>query len=46
MRFFKLSNSEEECLVHINWLKDELKNCDKYVADTLGVVMRVADELE
>ena len=46
VRFFKLSNSEEECLGHIEWLEWELSQVEKTTLVLQATIKRVLDELD
>ena len=46
VRFFKLSNSEEECLGHIEWLEWELSQVEKNTLVLQVTIKRVLDELD
>ncbi|WP_064608463.1 phosphotransferase enzyme family protein [Photobacterium sp. J15] len=46
VRFFELTNSEEECLEHLEWFEWELSRGDKDAQGLQSVIKRVVDELD
>ncbi len=46
VRFFKLTNSEEECLKHLDWFEWELSRLERDSQVLQVVIKRVLDELD